>query len=575
MSCLFIFAVALTPPVSGFEQSPYEAFGVKTWALFILVMAGGVVTLVVAASFRNHRHIWPAGLAAVLLAYAGFYAIPLIRGYVLYSGLGWDSLVHLGLIADILNSGELSVYRYPALHLLFVAMSLVTSLPSEAITPIITYWMFILFIGLLAACIWTLTRDRRLFLFVTVAAIPIQFGHHRFAISPYLLSMTLTPVLLLTMHAAITRPRRWQWITLYIFASAALILYHPLTMGMTLIIIAGYLAIYGRLRSPTGHHQIGLLAVSVIGLVSWHVLGEVLDKVLAGVALQLINPTSGAVSTAGGSGNYETWQSVLLYLENYGVLTLFFGLGSLATLTYLWRWVSGTASLFERFTAHQFVIAGVVSVCFFIIQIHGSSVTRVTQYLILISILAVGGAITLIYRRVRRRSQRWSSVLSVGVCILFITVTLFAAATAYTSNHHITEATEDGYGWHMDHKTETETVDNRGRNALAFKHYGYSDAVTQRARIGMVDPTSDGYPHRLGYNGNETVADGLGVEGDERSYLITRDAHIEQYRSQPDWRRDTYYTPSDRARLASDPTASRIYNNDEFEIWAIRASEDD
>lgn len=567
-SSLFILGVALTPPVSNFEQSPYDGYSTAVWVLFTITMSGGITSLITAAKSHRYRHIWPAGLIAVVVSYGGLFAIPLVRDYAQYGGLGWDTFVHLGYTADILENAELTSYRYPITHLTFSELSLVTDIQPDTFTPVVAYIMFILFITSLAVAVRALTGDYRLTLMTAVAAVPIQFGNHIFGILPYLQSMTLLPLLLLATHGFM-KNRNKRWAGVYLILSATLILYHPMTASIGILFITGYIVINSR-DGGIAQKQFVMLFATSLGLLGWHLFSGDIDGVIVSVILRLLNPQPGAVSTATGSGLLAPPLHIAwLFLENYGILALYFIFASLIASYLLWCMIVNNSPLFKQFIGTQFVLAGVVSVGMFLFRIHSENLVRVTRYLTLISVLVVGIGATIGFDKIQQL-DRWRKPIIVGIYILFIITALFASGTVYTQNDHITHTTEMGYEWHVDHKTEIKTIDKKGRNAMPFKFLGYKKTVNQKYRLSMIF-SSPGYPHRLGYNNNTSISKSLKLDPNENMYLVTRDEHIEQYRSLPNWKLEstTYYTPADRKRLKNDKTANRVYSNGGLEISII------
>ncbi|WP_323192121.1 hypothetical protein [Halostella sp. PRR32] len=514
----------------------------------------------------THRS-WVVGFGGLLVAFAGLYALPLTRSYVLYTSLGADQFVHLGTVQDLLETGRLARLQYPGGYLVTASLGFTTGATLESLVPVLAFLFSTLFTGLLGACVWSLTKKRTLVLTTLLASFPLYFASHRFFFMPYLFALSPVPLLVMTAHLYLRSGRRKQ-VGPYLLAAVACTFYHPLTMLFGLLMVAGYFAVYRDVSnvSLTGP-ETTLLSVSAMIVLSWYIIGGILDHHLHTVGVRLLGQTTGAIKTTSQAGGFGLWHTMILLLENFGVLLALFSLGGIVVVHILWRRGAGSATKFEWFVASQFVIAGGVSTVFFIARVWSLNVPRITQYLILIAIMSVGVGLS--------RARTWAgqrstlAVRAVSVCIvaLIVTLTLFSAGVAYDDGKHLTEATVSGYGWTLDEKAaEDPILLDSPRDTFAFYHYGYTSTITDKSKqriFGHSDP-----PHRYGYADNETIGSAMGPDAPD-TYLVIRDADTDRYHTRPEWQQEQmthYYTETDRERALNDPTVNYIYANGEMDV---------
>lgn len=576
---LFVTAVTVTPPASSFEHTVYGGFNAALWIVFAGLILVGIGLLVISISSDSLKLSKPA-LIVLVVAYAALFAIPLTRGYVLYSTFTFDKLSHLGLIFDILDSGHLTSDQYPATHILVSEMSMITGLSPETLSSVVPFVFFLLFVAGCALFVWTMTGNKKLVLCTILAAWPLVFGSFWVTIMPWLFSLSLVLLLLASFHRSITdQSNIWAIVSLHLIAS--LTWYHPITMVFALIMITAHTVGLWLTPSRTEHWTLMLsqmgtfVAIGALSLTTYHVLSGRLGQEIEGIAASLIMGTSGGASRVEQTSEVSyTISQVLSYfvLPDLG-LPLFYSLiGGGFFLLVLVRWQRTRASGFEMTVATQCFIGAVVSLAFFFIQIHGSNLVRGSQYLLIFSTFTFGVLLYILTRQQSFQSYHGRVVLTLIITIAVGGLVLYGAATVYNDHAHLTEASVDGYGWQLDHKAPEEaTVADTGRDRFAYYYYGYEDAQLLRSE-GM-DISSAPYdpPHRLGYLDHDTVGDSIG-----RSYLVIRTADLTKHEIEPEWRLEAIdrITYSDHERLHGDPSTHKTYDNGEIDVWRITSDQE-
>ncbi|ARS89971.1 hypothetical protein B1756_09670 [Natrarchaeobaculum aegyptiacum] len=576
LTALWISYVALLPPATEYEVSVFTSRHVAARGLLYAVLVGSGALLFHSALRRSR--LWMVATACALVAYAGYFGLPLTRGYVQYAGYGFDVWVHVGLIDDIANRGTISDLQYPATHLLSVSVSQLTGVEVETTTPLIAFWFKVLLVG--GVFVFTRAQSRRpaLAILTLLAALPIFYSQNRFTLAPWVFGLTLLPILLYAVHEhAIGNQRRA--VSTFALVGGAVVIYHPISALFSFVACAVFLAAVFAGRhvradiSTPATRGVGLVFGGFAGLLGWHLYHRTVDGSIRSTALSLVERQPGGsaqtASTATEVG-YTIWQLVYYFLvPNWGVLLLYLGIGGVATVYVAVRYFvqSSKATFYEGHVAVHYPVGGVIGVAFMVFDIHAGGVTRAAQYGILVSIFLVGLALWFAARR--RNESKVAGVVCLLVLGLVLGGLVFSVSTGYSDNYHMTHAGSDGYDWHLETKDESVVSygDSMGGDVYPFSYYGYAE-TRDRANDDMYVSSLELLAPHLGYHETETVGEWLPEDG----YVLLRTEDLVWHEAHPEWRHDDLVriTEDDYDRLHQDRTANRIYTNGEVRIGKTR-----
>lgn len=605
VTVLFVAAVAWIPPATQYEPSLVSSLPITVWLLFYVSLIGSASLIIYGAIYE--RPTWKWGTGLVLITYAGFFALPLARQYVVYGGLGFDSWVHFGIIKDVLASGDVSELTYPATHLLSVALVVMTDIRIETTQPVLAYWFKLLLIIGVFTCVRSLSEDHVLSLFTLAAALPIlYYSYNRLGLYPWLFGLTILPFIIQYVFDY-NRMNDRRMLFPLVFCSAALVMYHPISTVFTVFAVAILLVSYRYVPQFTAKDSVRIYGwIFVIslatGLMAWHLTQPTVEGSIRGTFESIFTGELGAgtrTADQAAETNYTLIQLLTRFIiPVWGVILLYHGLSALGSVAVSYRLVRNrvtktdwgvvarlidriplTVSIApgvpfgffrDRITEYegtiiiQFVFGVFLGGIFMIVNIHaGGNISRAMQYSLLFAIFGVGLVLWIGFSEVE--SPTVSSGLTVVLVLLLLVSLAFSTGTAYKDNNHVTEATVSGYEWNLDYKDMNQvTYSDTNRNVISYYILGY----TEVKRAGDKVRTEQGLSPHLGYHEESTIREGVSETG----YVMIRTEDMSWYQTEPEWRHDDleYFTENDYQRLVNDQTAHRAYDNGEVRIWKIR-----
>ncbi|WP_256686143.1 hypothetical protein [Halococcus qingdaonensis] len=570
---LFLMSVALTPLAHTFDISVYAGMPLPTLVLFGILICIAVTALSASIIITDYqRGLW-GGLAVAAVAYAGFFHFSLARGYVLTTGFGLDTLVHLGYISDILSSGEIHNFQYPATYLLFAEGSLLTGLPSRILMWTVAWAFFMLFILSTIIFVQIVTGDSQLTAATGLASLAPIFGAYRVSIMPWLFAYSFLFIALAALERYSTT-NSGRWLFCLLLVSTGLAVFHPYTSVIAGITILGY-AVLKRQSNISGFDRNPTLAtiISFILLVGIPIIFKTVNSYIRGAIGNLLITETGGGATIAQQALITDYSLIHLItrfiLQKWGVLLLYFGVAGVAVLYLLHKAFRGNTNFYEKYVSSQYIIGGLISILLLFVRIFAANIIRVSQYLIMFSVLAVAIAILKVSQRIRTLT---STRVAVAMLLIMSTPVIgLDLGTTYQPNDHISEKTATGYNWHLDTKNMNKQTALRGdRDKLANYFYGHARTVNALKQGNYIRSTLS-LPRMLGYNEYTSISKAIGANNS--IYLVTRTADRRWYHAEPKWRyKDlNYYTADELQRLKNDNTANRIYFNGGLSVWVVAA----
>lgn len=568
---LYIAGIALTPPATSYDVSIYAGIPIPTLVLFGGLLIAAILVLCYSI-VEGNLAATGIGMLGSGVAYFGFFHFPLARGYPLYAGFGNDTLVHIGVIKDILSTGELPFLQYPATRVVFAALSSVLDISPQTLIWPVGFFYFMLFIISIATFVWRVTQNVQLTSAACLASLPPIFGMYRFSIMPWLFAFSLLFFSLVSLDKCLETARK-SHVVIYTVLISALTIYHPYTAVFAVITNVSYCFIYYIYfhRSRSMKFPLATVIVTPLVLIGPHIIQQTVDGYLAAAFLHLVSMNTGGGASAAqqaSSFDYTLVQLLTRFIVPvWGVVLCYYAISGLTVLHAVVRARGSELPRIEAFVSSQYVIAGIISVGLLLVSVFAQNILRASQFLIVVSVIAVAIGLQQIGSWVKgTRSSRAAVIVLV---LIMVPIVGLDVSTSYPSNQHVTEKTTAGYEWHLDNKDRSqETIADTGRDRYADLYFGYTEAQNHLQEGDRIYSERD-IPDRLGYDRHETISASLGLN--RSAYLVTRTADRRWYQAEPQWRHEDleFYTESEFRKLKSDESARRVYSNGGFSVWLV------
>lgn len=573
---LAVITVLRTPPVAGFEPSVYAAYPPWFWGLLLAtLLVGQVLILREALAQRADPASWRTGFLLAFLVGVILLFLPVIRGYPVYGRA--DLLTHIGHVNLIQETGGAPFQNiYQNLHQLLLAFAYASGLQvtevANLVTPVISLLSLVAIYALLDAIF-----DRRRVLLTLPFAVVLFGGSAHLNPSPYPMSFLLIPfVLYLFVRAQQTEALAFRLpLTLAVVGT---VLYHPMTALFLLVVFCLHYAVVfrsdepGSWSTPTAISRVtatSVIQLSAVTFLAWYYnfVGIILR--FETVFRRLLNP-------AGSETELDTYGQTLSEFSpsvvdiarvatfNFGQRAFLLGLGSAFVAVAIWRYVRGnrfeTPYLLTFFLG--FVTFSAFGALFLFVDLIGGY-GRPLMFAQLFAVLSAGTLVAYFYEQVDREAFVTVGVVFMLACLGALTLaTLYHSPMSGDSTNQVTQADMAGSEWYLDNDLQAAPLQEYGISMYRFEHA----LVNSEAGEVPAGPTSP--PGRFNYTRHAT----LGESYDADQYLVIAEHGRQFYpAAYPGYEDDWRYQPADFERLETDPTVSRIYTNEEFDIYYVEA----
>ena len=603
--CFVLIAVAVmtawNSPATGYESSIYWSTPSLVWWCLLLSIGCGIA-IIVHQAYRGEEHsrLWALGLALILLSNTVVFSLHILRGYAMLNASG-DSGTHLAITQNILASGHF--YRqtitgdlfYPATHLYLAQLSLI--LDSSPVThmkwvPVLFQLQYVVFFYLLARRVLS---GKGQVMLAAVAATALS-ANSSAALFPNLLANLALPMALLLLFKSIS-PGAWQWRALLALVLVLFPLFHQvatvalvvvlLTVPLARVLLAGLLTNGPKLTD----RGLKFSMVALVVLIVW--AGLWLSPMYRLVSGSLIaEGYSIRVEAAGpplpselpeGASHLSRLSAKINYAQYYGysVAKQFFKtyastaaylLLALIAAPILWRRIRSKANVIDLASLYGPLAAiALLGIGLFFTAALGGPM-RYLPYLVTISTLLAGFTLSQFVDWTTSR-KKWLAMTS--GCLVFLFLAGISAnnvwtfyRSPYTLNPslHSTEAEIRGMGWFI-HEKDT-AIYSSGWYYAPWRYARFLLAPEERAqrRDYLRDATSD-VPLHLGYDKSPAI----GQSYEEDTYVVLRELNRRVYVDTYPRMAEVRLLPSDFARLDSDPSIDKLYDNSGLDVWLARA----
>lgn len=547
-------AIALAPPATNFEPSIYAVYPVWILGLFAAALVGGLASAL-HAGWNGLSRRWGVSMALVLGLYTVLFALPVLRGYVLFGRGGYDVLVHLGFVKTIVATGHLPPRDwYPIIHILSAALTFV-GIPRTATLVVIQSTIFSVYVFGVYCYVRRQVTPRAGMLAAT-ATLPLVLGEFHTSMHPSIFSFLLLPLVFMTIHQ-----NGWRWRMAVLVLLTALVFFHPVTTVFALCYIGAALVVQGWQRwrgpsaptttaPPTTAALVGGIVLSI-----WYLNFPRTRQAIVGL---LLTPKTGSVG-GGTAMALSPLHLVIRATRLYGDVALIAGMSVVAAV------LVGLAIRYGRLRSpgrwlHLIAQWGVGIGLFVVLFVVGPiNPIRAARYLLLFAAILVGIALAALATVRPTLPSRASRVGMQAIAVLgalgIVVAGVIGAVGVYPKGNHLTHAETESVEWILNY-TEPEPLLSldMSHDMAIFVRGAHAAPSYRRFRK---HSAAFSLPSHLGYRQHRSVA----ALHNGSFYIYTKQHDIEYYKAsyREQWPALTWYTRADLRRLRTDPAAARIY----------------
>lgn len=570
--CFISLSVALViaylSPASGYEVSLYSSTPILYW--FLLVFCFSLCIFLIFHYMYTerfeHSYFWIICFTLLVLCRFSLLCLPYIRDY-LYPWRG-DSMTHIGYAIDILLDGHyLSSNFYPVSHTLIASVVIISGLPLEFVskysTPFLSV-LFLLFIYFFAKTV-LLTKESVIFSLIIASS---MFSIFDYAISPNGWSILYLPLVLALFFR--------QSLDYKILLSISIILlpfFHVFTSSMLVFILIVVSLIYwffnnNRLNSyfsamnPSQFLNSIILELTI--LLMWILSFKYFNKNIKALYDSFTSTSSNAfateVITKLDKVDVHGFEVILLAIKMYGNTFIFIGLSAVAFYLFIkkFSWKYGNFNIFIIFSLFFCFFSAYVIYLFNLIP--GFKNFAGHRMLMFLGVFAP--LCTSFFLQYFKDNRNYILYL-VGI-FLIITASLISILNLFTSpwiiqpNSQVTCMEVDGMNWFFNYRNQmTDIV------IIMTPPHRYADEIMGSRERNERDISGyyENIPDHFNYSVYKTIGE---------SYAGKRYAVISEYDKtiyNTVWINVGRFYTSDFIILESDKTASKLYNNNEFDVW--------
>ena len=568
--------IAKTGAATGYEISIYAAYPVYFWFFLITAFALGTLILIRQAFATKESRWWLAGVAVMLLSMTILLMLPYFRGYY---GYDWyDTAGTVSYTRDIEFTGHpWAGDFYPALHVLFAALSRITGVPLNTImlvSPAVLCFLFISGIFLLTKA---LGLSRRASLLSLALAVTPFFGE-QVVVNPRVLAFNMFPLLLYLFFRSQTVNRSPFTILLIIVLVFSIPL-HPINGGLLIILVFAVLYIsillYRRVslksEGPVNGipramgRNVGILIMLIASLwYVWYIQFQFFGNFIKGLA-EIPNWMGSQAALM--QGWAEKAQLTLadigaIFLKLHGHNLLYLALAGVAIIYLVKKCKSRSPveSGLIFLMAVLMILFSILTIVAFFSAIR-IEYWRVIPYALMPAMILAGWFLDSTKSLRLKRFAFGGALTIVMAGFLIGTFNTYPSPWIESDNTQITHSAIKGVNWFSYHQDDTLTVDPvvMSLDRVWGSVRGYTPMPpTIHQTLGAAPLPHFGYDNYSSYGGAYT---------EDHYVTLPAMAYGHYIKRIPNHPSIWLWTLADLEHLHNDPSLSLIYSNSGFEIF--------
>jgi len=571
-----LYIVAQNPGVEGYEISIYNEYPIYFWYSIIFSIFINQISLILHIGCNSKSSIsWKIAIIGMVIANSIVLLLPLIRRYALM-GSG-DPATHLGLIKDILHTGNIGGNTYPINHILASITYWICGLDLNICMMLYPFIFYSLYTVSFYLLLRTLLQDRKSILIGMMLVPLLLLGGTHF--TPQAESNFVLPFVLWLYFLRHSRKNAVNYSILMIVCSIALAFYHPLTLLFlifSLSVMELIYIVYKKLNiglDPQIKDCSHIIMILIIIFFLWQ------SYVLTFLGtLRSVNEWLFEESTK--SSMFETYRQQIVriqpdpiylltsFINVYGkdFLLILMGFMSILIIGYALRNKEININL------HFLAFSIIMSVCalfgygsIFIVTDTGYG--RVLTYALLISIILI--SIALGHLLQKNKGSLYSLKLLAMVSIMLLIFTYLSVFTAYHSpiiksfGQQVTDSQLVGIKIFFETRNENFQLLQGGMSVSRMKDALYG---TRKGFKNIIHETPI-IPDHFGYKNATYLGNNYGPTP---MYLVISTLfRISNQVFLPEYPEKWRFNQMDFQMLENDITVSKTYSNRELDIYLI------
>jgi hypothetical protein len=580
---IVLLIIARTPAATNYEISIYKMYPYYFWIIFVVPIIISFLLIAFFSREENENYL-KICLIIDLCDMLVILSMPAFRGYISYGG--GDTLTHLSLIKEILNTGKIGgVNPYPISHIIMSSLSLILNSSPENISLFIPQIFFVLYVSTLYVFAKSIAYEKPVYYMITLLGIIPALGFWLTVeyIMPSTEAFMMMPLILYLLF--IKKTNKFPYSILLIIILILMAFYHPETMIFLLIILLLNYFLVNEIRIISNNtnnycvqrESILPVLIMVIACFSWAALtiafkGTVKD--LYNIFILNIKPPEIPALTTLGNVKISIYEIIKLIINEYGAALLYIGIGivvSIKTIIARIKRKEETKKL-DFFLSLTLVIFIFINIIFLYkgSQI-GIQVFRQLKYSIFISTIIVGTYLGTLF--LGKTKNRFSICKKICIAVIMIFIiynsifSVFSSPAIHIFNYQNTKSDIAGMSFFFSYRDESKQIIEAGVRSYQTRYGQYlmgAEKILPNVRDGY-DQEVQPPPH-FGYSENTL----LGEYYKNNIYMLSYPPAENYYPSiYPGNESLWVFTPNDYAKLNLDPTVDILYDNNSVKIYTV------
>lgn len=573
---------ATDPRASGYEITVYDSYPLSFWLLLLNGIFLGQVILFESVLQDEHRSYWKWAFALILAANVVLLLLPALRYH--FYGRG-DPLTTAGMLRGIQEMGVVpSSNYYPNIHLLALSLAYATGLKISFISNVLPPIGWIFYLIAMYHLLNVQFTDQRKVLFVLPFASLVLFKSRLFA--PSIFAFMMVPFLLFVLFRIYTSESERRFRLLLILGVVSLVFFHPvvtLFFIVLLVLLKGSFVIarYGTdLNLRRERTTLAIASFASIMFLSWYysfrsIIGSTIAILFSALGISRGEAQYGQISSRFARVSPELTDVALVGVFTYGIIAPIISLGIVFIAYYAYVFVRDKRnySVVETFLSATFLLFTVAGVFSFFVDIT-LGWNRFWRFVRLSGPVLIGLGFYRLYRRIDPRTfsryVRPIFLISIIVLAHFSMFMLYHNPMSNDANHQVTKTEMEGMDWLFDHRNTSLVIDDLKIIHYRFYSFKYKTRTPGRNIRWHGADNLGQTPAHFNYTNASSINPYLDASPTRRYLVISKVDRIKDSRFNPEYREFWRYQPEDFDRLEETPPFFHVYDNGEFDAYAVR-----
>jgi hypothetical protein len=584
-----VLIIALTPPLTGYELSIYDAYPPILWVLISINIFFSIYTIIQSCDNQLKNSYY--GYFSILLIETIIIILPIIRGYYSMSSTSGDIYYHMLSSNQILNSGHLPIMDdYPIMH---IWLSILHNFFPDFIilTLLLSIVFFILYILSLYIFGKTVLGTKNGGIFVSIFGIPLIFSYGHYAFYPFLFALFIIPLILFAYQKIIQYPvQKNSFYICVIFLSFFIVFCHPMISVFLIIIfsIFTFYELFKRRESLSGLLNIEattLVFIISLTLILWWLQFRSILFTLQTMVSALLGQEEHAtiisyqlnqVTTS----NASIWIIIDRFIKIYGPISIYFSISMVFLLYIIYKYVKNV-DRDENVLIYslQFFVA----ICIGIALATGYFVIfepiRAAMYGLILATILCGMFFYRIWFSDISEKRRLGLIASMTVIITIVCMltilSLYSSPWVGKENSGLTYEDKNRIDWFLEYRNTDIRIVNSDVSYPRYSEYYFE--ITNANRSQKLNEYTLSIPTHFGYDTISTIGNLFTFLPDNEVYMITSETmNLMPYVFPPERRHlVSEWNERDYLRLMNDPSVKLVYSSKESEVWGLKINHTD